>query len=129
VNILQDLYSLGSHVASGPWYKPEVYYNIFMRAMFNKDIATGIIPVFDHLTTIGPSSTFHVKNKIPDRPEPRCYILDPRTCTTEQYATVLNGTAIVKDFFVVGTVEDTVPDEALEEGKQRVISVGAQPEL
>jgi len=100
-----------------------------MRAMFNKDIATGLIPVFDHLTTIGPSSTFPVKNKVPERPEPRCYVLNPGTCTPEQYATVLNGTAIVKDFIVIGNVEDKAPEEGLTGGKQRVIGTSGQPEL
>jgi len=88
-----------------PWYQPEASLDIFMRALFNKDIATGLLPVFDDLTSVGPSSTFHVKNAVPERPEPRCYILMPGTCTAEQYATVVNETAIVKDYFVVG-VED-----------------------
>jgi hypothetical protein len=82
-----------------------------MRAMFNKDIATGLLPVSDDLTTIGPSSTFHVKNIIPERPEPKCYILQPGTCTSEQYATVLDGTAIIKDYFVVGNVKDEANEE------------------
>lgn len=76
-----------------------------MRALFNKDIATGLVPVSDDLTTFGQSSTFHVKNAVPERPEPRCYTLMPGTCTPEQYATVLNGTAIIKDYFVVGVEE------------------------
>jgi hypothetical protein len=115
---------LDSHGSLGPWYQPELYYKIFMRAMFNKDIATGIIPVFDQLATIGPSSTFHVKNKIPDRPEPRCYTLSPKTCTREQYASLLNGTAIVKDFFVVGNVENVSRS-----GAQQFIDIQGRPEL
>jgi len=89
-----------------PWYQPEVSYNIFMRAMFNRDIATGLLPVSDDLTTIGPSSTFHIKNAVPTAPEPKCYILNPETCTPEQYAGVKDGSAIVRDFFVVGSVRD-----------------------
>lgn len=77
-----------------------------MRSIFNKDIATGLLPVFDDLTTIGPSSTFHVKNEVPEWPEPKCYILKPDTCTAEVYATILDGTAIIKDYFVVGNVKD-----------------------
>ena len=127
--MLTNCLSRRSHFVSGPWYQPELYYKIFMRAMFNKDIATGIIPVFDQLMTIGPSSTFHVKNKIPERPEPRCYVLDTKTCTTEQYATVLNGTAIVKNFMVVGREEDKVTENVNREGKQQVLSMEGQLEL
>ena len=116
-------------LASGPWYQPELYYKIFMRAMFNKDIATGFIPVFDHLTTIGPSSTFHVKNKIPERPVPKCYVLDTRTCTPEQYATVLNGTAVVKDFMVVGTEQDMASQDLNRVSKQDFLRVEGQVEL
>lgn len=79
-----------------------------MRAMFNRDIATGLLPVSDDLTTEGPSSTFHIKNEVPESPEPKCYVLVPNTCTPEQYASVVDGTAIVKDFFVVGNVRDGV---------------------
>ena len=92
--------------------------------MFNKDIATGVIPMFDHSTTIGPSSTFHVKNKVPERPEPKCYILATATCTPEQYATVLNGTAIVKDFMVVGKIDK----DMVRDSKQQVLSVEGQLE-
>jgi hypothetical protein len=118
-----------SYRASGPWYQPEVYYKIFMRAMFNKDIATGLLPVFDKLSTIGPSTTFHVKNKIPERPAPKCYILTPKTCTPEQYNTVLNETAIVKDFMVVGTVDLEAIEDTLRNGEQQVINVEGQAEL
>ena len=77
-----------------------------MRAMFNRDIATGLLPVSDDLATVGLSSTFHVKNEVPESPEPKCYVRAPGTCTPEQYASVIDGTAIVKDFFVVGNVND-----------------------
>jgi len=100
-----------------------------MRAMFNRDISTGLIPVFDEFTTFGPSSTFHVKNKVPDNPEPKCYILAPGTCTPEQYATVKDGSAIIKDFFVVGNVKDGVSGEIVEEGKQHIMSDEEWPEL
>lgn len=77
-----------------------------MRATFNRDIATGLLPVLDDLATEGLSSTFHVKNEVPELSESRCYVRAPSTCTPEQYATVVDGTAIVKDFFVVGNVRD-----------------------
>ena len=38
-------------------------------------------------------------------PEPQCYILGPGTCRPEVYALVLNDTALVKDYIVVGRVD------------------------
>jgi len=73
-----------------------------MRSLFNKDMSTGLIPMFDSFKSVGPDSTWHVKNEVPEWPESVCYILTPETCTPEQYATVENGTAIIKDWVVVG---------------------------
>ncbi|KAH7420101.1 serine carboxypeptidase [Cadophora sp. MPI-SDFR-AT-0126] len=111
-----------------PWYQPEVSYNIFMRAMFNKDIATGLLPVSDDLTTLGPSSTFHIKNAVPSAPEPKCYILNPETCTPEQYAGVKDGSAIVRDFFVVGSVRHEDVEVGGESGQSVLEDIG-QSEL
>ena len=58
-----------------------------------------------------------VKNEVPEYPEPKCYVRYPGSCTPEQYATVIDGTAIVKDFFVVGNVKD----EMRGDGSQKVI--------
>ncbi|CZS87939.1 related to carboxypeptidase C (cathepsin A) [Rhynchosporium graminicola] len=112
-----------------PWYQPEVSYNIFMRAIFNKDIATGILPVFDELATIGPSSTFHFKNTVPEAPEPRCYILNPDSCTPEQYAGVKDGTAIVRDFFAVDSTRDAANSDPSEEDGQHLFVGFGQDEL
>ena len=112
-----------------PWYQPEVSYNIFMRAMFNKDIATGLLPVSDDLTTIGPSSTFHIKNAVPIAPEPKCYTLNPETCTPEQYAGVKDGSALVRDFFVVGSVRDGGVVGVEGENGQSVLEEAGQSEL
>ena len=84
-----------------PSYQPEVSYDIFMRALMNKDVATGIVPITDNYTTFGPSSTWHIKNRIPPQPQSTCYILSTETCTEEVYKKVKNGTAVVKDYIVV----------------------------
>jgi hypothetical protein len=69
-----------------------------MRATFNKDIKSGNFEVDDDYATVGPTSIFHIKNKAP---ELECYILHPETCTEEQYAQVLDGAVLIKDFVVV----------------------------
>lgn len=99
-----------------------------MRATFNLDIGTGLIPVFDEFSTVGPDSSFHIKNEVPEWPESICYVLNPGgTCLEEQWEQVLNGTVVVKDWVVV---EYNVTDESLyftqvgEGGDQRVMTGG-----
>ena len=100
-----------------PSYQPAAAYEIFMRATFNLDVATGLLPVFDDLATLGPADTWFVKNVPPARPEPECYVLLPERCTEEAWAVVENGTAVIKDYFVVGVEDETVrqPEEKEEE--------------
>lgn len=84
-----------------PSYLPEAAYEIFMRAQFNLDIATGKLPVHDELSTVGPSTTWHVKQAPLKAPRPKCYVLVPDTCTPDVWKKVKSGKVIVKNFFVV----------------------------
>lgn len=93
--------------------------------MFNKDVATGMIPVTDDYSTEGPSSTWHIKNEIPSFPQPTCYILSPETCTEEQYAAVKNGSAVIKDFMMLdggATLEVTKQSSSTADAQQRILS-------
>jgi hypothetical protein len=85
-----------------PSYQPQAAYEIFMRATFNRDVPTGLLPVTDALRTVGLGDTRGVRQAPPELPTPRCYVMTPGTCTAEVWETVKNGTAVVKDFFVVG---------------------------
>ena len=111
-----------------PAYQPETAYRIFMRAMFNRDIATGTLPLSDTLSTVGPSEVGHIKNEVLPAPEPRCYILDPgATCVEGEWEAVKNGTAVVRDWVVVGR-EEGAKDEGWMEGwesGQKVLGNGA----
>lgn len=61
----------------------------------------------DDYSTIGPASTWHIKNEVFPAPQPVCYILDAGdSCTEDQWALVENGTAVVKDYIVVGRKEE-----------------------
>ncbi|KAJ5099821.1 hypothetical protein N7532_006822 [Penicillium argentinense] len=96
------VYEAGHEV---PAYQPETAYEIFHRALFNRDLATGKVNTArnDSYSTSGPASTWHIKNEVPDSPEPLCYILAlESTCTDDQIESVINGTAIIKDYVVVG---------------------------
>ncbi|KAK2595151.1 hypothetical protein QQS21_007111 [Conoideocrella luteorostrata] len=88
-----------------PSYQPEAAYEVFMRALFNRDIPTGKLPVHDELSTIGPSDTWHVKQAPPKAPASKCYVLMPSTCTEEVWERVVAGKATIKDYFVVDEEE------------------------
>ncbi|KAJ7347264.1 Alpha/Beta hydrolase protein [Mycena albidolilacea] len=88
-----------------PYYQPETAYRIFQRAMFNTDVATGRIATgaAANYTTTGPSSSFDIKNAVPPPPLPLCYTWDVfETCTDAQKLLLDNGSAVVRDFIVVG---------------------------
>ncbi|RFU78906.1 carboxypeptidase s1 a [Trichoderma arundinaceum] len=86
-----------------PYYQPETAYRIFSRAMAGADIATGQFLAGANYSTVGPRSSFSIKNTVPQPPEPLCYTWDiMETCTPSQTALLTNGSAIVRDFIMVG---------------------------
>lgn len=88
-----------------PFYQPETAYNIFARTMANKDVATGGVALSGsaNYSTTGPASSFNIKNKLPPPQEAMCYLWDIlETCTRDKKALLADGTAIVKDFIVIG---------------------------
>jgi len=94
-----------THILLVSYYQPETAYNIFKRMMFNTDVATGQTPTanMSNYSTVGPSSSFQIKNQVPPPLSPMCYLWDIlETCTPQLKAAVQNGSAIVKDFVVVG---------------------------
>ncbi|PHH76259.1 hypothetical protein CDD83_4302 [Cordyceps sp. RAO-2017] len=85
-----------------PAYQPAAAHAIFRRAIFDRDVATGLLPVRDDLATVGPRDSWHIRNEPPARPpRPRCYVLAPETCPPEVWARVRAGEVRVKDYFVV----------------------------
>lgn len=135
-----------------PSYQPEAAYRIFMRALTHHDIATGTIDThhtfpttnnttsssddeeeeeeqYEYYSTTGPSDTWWKKNDVlPGMPHV-CYTLDPlRQCTEEEVEWIRDGTAVVKDWILVGrrNVSDTDTDTDSSSGSQveRMMSVG-----
>ncbi|KAF2724976.1 secreted carboxypeptidase-like protein [Polychaeton citri CBS 116435] len=92
-----------------PSYQPEVAYAIFMRALRGQDIATGKVHLNDYAAangelyaTSGPSSTWHMKNDVLPQPEHECYVLDIGRCYDSEIEALKNGSAVVKDWVVIG---------------------------
>ena len=94
------VYEAGHEV---PAYQPETAYRIFQRALFNFDIATGSISTAGNPTysTEGPEKVDDIKNEVVVLPGSQCYVLDRDQCTAEQWETVENGTALVRNWIVV----------------------------
>ncbi|KAL2851655.1 Alpha/Beta hydrolase protein [Aspergillus pseudodeflectus] len=89
----------------GPSYQPETFFRLFSRIMRSRDIATGEVslagPQGAKYRTRGPQSSFHIKNILPEPAVPICYTLSmATTCTANQQAALMNGTAVVEDFVV-----------------------------
>jgi carboxypeptidase D len=75
--------------------------------MFNRDVATGKVDTTAGkecgYATKGVASVAHVRNQVPVYPVSECYLWDIfETCTKGQTERLRNGTAVVKDWVVVG---------------------------
>jgi len=96
-----------------PAYQPEAAYEVFMRAMTGRDVATGSVDITrpgEDVVTVGRNDTLAVRQKAPPVMAPRCYVLKPATCLEDVWETVRDGTARVEDFFVVGETEQEIGD-------------------
>ncbi|ROW02796.1 hypothetical protein VSDG_01803 [Cytospora chrysosperma] len=96
-----------------PSYQPEASLRIFERALSGRDIATGLVDLratggwaegggADVFSTEGPGDAWWKRSEVMPVPERRCYSLMTSTCSKEDLEALRNGTAIVKDYFVVG---------------------------
>ncbi|KAH7087730.1 Alpha/Beta hydrolase protein [Paraphoma chrysanthemicola] len=94
------VYEAGHEV---PAYQPETAYKIFQRALFNLDIATGNISTIQNsdYATKGPQDVYSIRNEPVKDPGSQCYVLDRDQCTEEQWQTVMNGTALIRNWIVV----------------------------
>jgi hypothetical protein len=86
-----------------PAYQPETAYKVFQRALFNLDIATGKVSTASNsqYATKGRKDIFDIKNEPVKDAGAQCYVLDREQCTSEQWAKVMNGTALIKNWIVV----------------------------
>ena len=89
-----------------PSYQPETAYRIFMRALFNRDIATGeestVSGEGETYSSTGPSDTLAITNEPPAQPVQFCYTLDAgSTCTEDELERLSEGSAIVDHFILV----------------------------
>ena len=96
-----------------PAYQPETAYRISNRVLSNLDIATGTKPTYlsgEAYKSAGEASTWRHKNIDPSDPLQFCYVLEPtETCTEDQIESILNGTAITRNYIVVDKNSTVLP--------------------
>ncbi|KAK6379667.1 hypothetical protein LTS17_005739 [Exophiala oligosperma] len=87
-----------------PAYKPETAYEIFRRALFNLDIATGQEDTAknDSFATIGLPDTWSIKDTPHETKEHICYTLaSSSSCTDEQLQSIIDGSALISKYILV----------------------------
>ncbi|PNS15507.1 Carboxypeptidase Y A [Sphaceloma murrayae] len=91
-----------------PSYQPEAAFRMFMRGLLNLDIATGKVNTAEETGygTEGPPDTWWMKSDVLPSPEGICYALDPGTCSDEEKGWLMDGTAVVENWIVIGREED-----------------------
>lgn len=86
-----------------PYYQPETAYQIFNRVMFGQDVATGQTTVDSAYRTTGSSTAVTTDVLIPYDTQVDCYLWDVlETCTSVQADMLGNGSAITRDFIMLG---------------------------
>lgn len=99
-----------------PSYQPEAALRVFERALFNRDIATGTVDLRatggwegreaeEVFSSRGTPDTWWRRNEIMPAPESKCQILSLMTCTKEEIQALRDGTAVVKNYILVGIEE------------------------
>lgn len=116
---IQSSHMLTRYITTVDAFQPQTVYEIFTRAMSGRDIATGTQkissgqnaqhPHWRHnnatsstYSTVGPLSVRNVTNEVPQSKTLECNIWAIySSCTQEQIAALVNGTAKVDNYVVV----------------------------
>ena len=88
------------------FYQPETVYELFMRAMFNNDLATGKEDLNKNkeYATEGPTDSWGWTNTLPDPPENECSLWAvPGTCNADQAMALALGNATISEFQIVSS--------------------------
>ncbi|KAF1915587.1 Alpha/Beta hydrolase protein [Ampelomyces quisqualis] len=113
------VYEAGHEV---PAYQPETAFKIFQRALFNLDVATGTISTSEtpDYSSKGRNDVYDITNEPVTDPGSQCYVLDQGQCTADQWETVMNGTALIKNWIVVDANTSYLFPELVGNGTSRL---------
>ena len=72
-------------------------------SLFNFDIATGNVSTAQNpsYASEGPVDVYNITNEPVQLGGSQCYVLDRDQCTNDQWKSVMDGTALIKDWIVV----------------------------
>lgn len=88
-----------------PAYQPETSYQIFQRAIWGLDIATGRLSTTSSsgsiYSTDGNLTASRTLQDAPEPPKPTCYTLDLSSCSDDAFYAVAGGTALVQSYIVI----------------------------
>jgi hypothetical protein len=112
------MYEAGHEV---PAYAAEAAYKVFMRVLFNQDVATGEIDTLTNpdYATEGPDNTWQFRTLGPQQPAQFCYVLDPSTCTDEQIEVLENGTGMIKNYILIDANSTKLFPELLDDDEEQ----------
>ncbi|EMC93035.1 hypothetical protein BAUCODRAFT_271525 [Baudoinia panamericana UAMH 10762] len=110
-----------------PSYQPETAYTIFMRALTGKDIATGTVDIQavaargEQHATAGLDNTWWMRSDLLPTTPRECYIWDTEKCSEEEQDWLFEGSAIVKDWIVVGRKNVDKPSHSLNDNAEQLL--------
>ncbi|KAL8364791.1 hypothetical protein RB595_003864 [Gaeumannomyces hyphopodioides] len=111
---------------AAPAYRQQAGLDIFARAaVANRDVATGTVDTAatpDYKTS-GPATVRDVLSEVPPQVPYFCYTLSPDTCTDEQVAALLDGSAVIRNYIMVD------PPYRQEASRVRARAVREHPEF
>lgn len=95
------VYQAGNRV---PAYQPETSYQIFQRAIWGLDIATGRLSTTSSdsiYSTYGNLTASRTFQDAPEPPKPTCYTLDLSSCSDDAFYAIVGGTALIQSYIVM----------------------------
>lgn len=92
-----------------PAYQPEAAFRVFSRSIKGLDISTGTIDIDSvEYSTSGIANAFQVKNPVPPRPEPTCYVRNLKSsCTEDQIKNVIEDKAVILNYLLIAYTNGT----------------------
>lgn len=112
------VYEAGASVSAS---QPETAFQLFQRAIFGLDIAAGKVNTEKavNYSSKGTPTALQAKPENPRVPQSMCYVLDPLTCSDQEWSEVYYGTGVVHQHVLIDeTTADLFPGVIGNKGNQ-----------